>query len=43
MASVFYLKPIMRPVFSITLLTVRTFAPAADVCLAPRNEVLLDI
>ncbi|AKQ65902.1 hypothetical protein A176_002814 [Myxococcus hansupus] len=38
-----YLKHIMRPVFFIALLSARILAPAADVCLAPRNEVLLDI
>ncbi len=41
--SVLYFKRIMRPVFFNVLLCARTFAPAADVCLAPRHEVLLDI
>ncbi|WP_426752490.1 hypothetical protein [Myxococcus sp. Y35] len=43
MASVIYLKRIMRPVSFNALLCARSFAPAADVCLAPRHEVLLDI
>ena len=42
-ASVHYFKRIMRPVFFNALLSARTFAPTADVCLAPRHEVLLDI
>jgi hypothetical protein len=33
----------MRPVFNIALPVARIPAPAADVCLAPRHEVLLDI
>ncbi|WP_163784748.1 hypothetical protein [Myxococcus vastator] len=42
-ASVHYFKRIMRPVFFNALLSARAFAPAADVRLAPRHEVLLDI
>jgi hypothetical protein len=34
---------IMRPVFIHVLPTVSALAPAADVRLAPRHEVLLDI
>jgi hypothetical protein len=33
----------MRPVSNIALPVARNSAPAADVCLAPRHEVLLDI
>ncbi|ATB48379.1 hypothetical protein MYMAC_004006 [Corallococcus macrosporus DSM 14697] len=42
-ASVLCFKRIMRPVSFNALLNARAFAPAADVCLAPRHEVLLDI
>ncbi|CAM3401674.1 hypothetical protein COSO111634_14555 [Corallococcus soli] len=38
-----YLRSIMRPVTIHALPTQSAFAPAADVRLAPRHEVLLDI